>query len=396
MDEYTKAIHEIRDLTADLEHIKEDPSPAWHQVHDHVYYLISLLVSWEDTDQKHAADKEDVLFQQREASDNSTDDQGSIINSLSPEAEAEIAKREYDSQLDREGRYRQQNGEGSLTPIGGEIAVYINEDGVRVGVDAHGREWVGTSESLDRVGEEYQNTYTMEEEDPAEEYHTFSNVEKFEETLDDIPAEEETLDDIPAEEETLDDVPMDLDIFSSFSFFSTETVQGSPKAIFKYIVKADPNKAPLDQLLHGLLLCRLDVEGSAKSFTRKQIADIVKERGYTDVPQTHSGIVTHIRPLIKGIKDKFDVSLKGVKELTKSSYPTNAFYKESFLKTHIISDAPSYEQDDLKAACNAIVEGCRAEKEQLSGFDLLRLRRKKNTLEYEYGDKKASTENIPF
>jgi hypothetical protein len=49
-------------------------------------------------------------------------------------------------QTQRNNAYMEEHGEDSLTPKGGEVEVYVNEDNLRIGVDAKGNEWYPQTE----------------------------------------------------------------------------------------------------------------------------------------------------------------------------------------------------------------------------------------------------------
>jgi hypothetical protein len=135
---------------------------------------------------------------------------------------------------------------------------------------------------------------------------------------------------------------IDMSLFDNYTWFRDEDHNGDPKAIFTHALQIDPTTCTLKDFVHGLSYARTNKDGKACKLTSKELADLVMDRGtFTDavLPTRKNGdfIKTKVWPIIRDavadLKDEHNTTYdkKALKDLTRHSYQTSAFYREEFL-----------------------------------------------------------------
>ena len=90
----------------------------------------------------------EVVETQETISSEVIETQEEVIETQEATASSELSDAEQLEleQTQRNNAYMEEHGEDSLTPRGGEVEVYVNEDNLRIGVDAKGNEWYPQTE----------------------------------------------------------------------------------------------------------------------------------------------------------------------------------------------------------------------------------------------------------
>lgn len=159
---------------------------------------------------------------------------------------------------------------------------------------------------------------------------------------------------------------LDMSLFDNYAWWSDEKHNGKPQPIFTYALNLDPNTCTLKELIHGLLYTRvLRDTGKEGSLKVAEILDICTRRNFPgvnwplnskgDVVKTKAGAI--IKPIIAQLKEDNDYTKKGLLELTKTAYPTHAFYREEYLQDAVFKlDTPAddLDGDDLDSICDNI------------------------------------------
>jgi hypothetical protein len=162
------------------------------------------------------------------------------------------------------------------------------------------------------------------------------------------------------------DEELDMSIFDNYPWWSDEKHNGKPQAIFEYALNLDPTTCTLKEMLHGLLYSRvLRNTGKEGSLKVAELLDICSRRSFAGIvwPLNGKGDLVKtkamkiIKPVIDVLKEDNDYTKKGLLDLTKTAYPTHAFYREDYLKDAVFkldTPADNLDGDDLDSICDNI------------------------------------------
>ena len=169
------------------------------------------------------------------------------------------------------------------------------------------------------------------------------------------PSVEEPLCDI-VETQSTPSQEIDMSLFNGYKWWSDEHHNGRAEDLFKYVLEADPNTCDIETFIKGLLYSRVERDtGKDGSLRQDELLALVQARGFSEIPAAKGKGKAALKPIVDRVKTTGDFSKKALKDITKSGFPTYAFYREEFLEKCVYTfDVPDLEGDDLDSICEGI------------------------------------------
>ena len=148
----------------------------------------------------------------------------------------------------------------------------------------------------------------------------------------------------------------DMSLFSGYKWWSDDDHNGNAADLFKYVLEADPNTCDIDTFIKGLLYARVERDnGKDGSLRQDELLDLCHARGFAEIPPQKGKGKAALKPIVDRVKATGDFSKKALKDITKSGFPTHAFYREDFLEKSVYTfEAPELDGDDLESICDGI------------------------------------------
>jgi len=148
----------------------------------------------------------------------------------------------------------------------------------------------------------------------------------------------------------------DMSLFSGYKWWSDDDHNGNAADLFKYVLEADPNTCDIDTFIKGLLYARVERDnGKDGSLRQDELLALCHARGFSEIPPQKGKGKAALKPIIDRVKATGDFSKKALKDITKSGFPTHAFYREDFLEKSVYTfETPELQGDDLESICDGI------------------------------------------
>jgi hypothetical protein len=148
----------------------------------------------------------------------------------------------------------------------------------------------------------------------------------------------------------------DMSLFSGYQWWSDDDHNGNAADIFKYVLEADPNTCDIDTFIKGLLYARVERDtGKDGSLRQDELLALCHARGFSEIPPAKGKGKAALKPIVDRVKATGDFSKKALKDITKSGFPTHAFYREDFLEKSVYTfETPELVGDNLESICEGI------------------------------------------